>query len=806
MFEWVKGKNAELLAPAGGKEQYISATENGANAIYVGGSLFNARAKAENFDLNAMEEAVDFGHLKGVKTYVTMNTLIKDVEMDKALAYAKDLYKIGVDALILQDMGLTYQIRNDLPDMEIHLSTQGSIYSLEGVQVAEKMGFSRVVLARELSLDEIREIAAGTNIELEVFVHGAYCICYSGQCQMSRSFGGRSGNRGACAQPCRHLYKGDSGDRGHLISPKDFNFLSQVGKLLDAGVASLKIEGRMKSPEYVAEVTRTYRKYLDEFTSNISHVRQHSHGYKSPEANRKKPTLKVTKEDDLRLKQIFNRGGFSTGFLLGTKEESSTKLISKDIPKHQGIYVGDVVSRKNGSSLVGVKVNGAVKILEMGDGIEIRGSEATTNQISYLKEIAKGLYRIGDFRGKISRGDKVYRLWSKMQMSELGKTFDSINMDSHRGEKHYAVDFQIKAFGGKLEAKAQVDVGIGEVFEDVQSLEIEQAQSKGLAEIDVIKIFSKVGESPFKIGNISVEMGEAFFAPKSKINSMRRSLIENLEKRLISSYKRELPKLEAKANQDALHVGSEERKTKLGDKVTTIYESYEEKASGRLELYFYTTEKALEFAKSNSQGILLKSWHGEITYLLPIAEIMEKPRLVKKLQGINWMGYISNVSKGKEKKIIINNLDKLVELCKDRALYIGNIEWLEILQDGDITLWGDYGLNLYNSSSRKVYKDLGLEYIAPSLEFATVSWGEYPLMTMEYDLGERELIDRKGENIKVIDRNFSDQKILVRKRNGENLERNLERVLADDPYVNAADRPRWEKELLKESYRRIYIG
>ena len=250
-------KRCELLIPAGGKKQFIAAVENGADAVYVGGRDFNARINAENFSVEELEKAVDYGHLKGVKTYVTMNTLLDDEQLEPALLKAAQYYNIGVDGIIIQDMGLGLLIKENVPKLPIHLSTQAGTYDAEGVEAAAGLGYERVVLARELSLEEIKR-AVKTGIEIEVFIHGALCMCYSGQCQLSRYIGGRSGNKGACAQPCRLPYTGMNNhnyQQTYPLSPKDLCLIEDIGALAEAGVASLKVEGRMKSPEYVAIVT-----------------------------------------------------------------------------------------------------------------------------------------------------------------------------------------------------------------------------------------------------------------------------------------------------------------------------------------------------------------------------------------------------------------------------------------------------------------------------------------------------------------------------------------------------------------------
>src|SRR5574344_730812 len=250
----------ELLAPAGSMESFKAAIEAGADAIYIGGKMFGARSFAPNFSNDEIKEAVYYAHLYGVKVYVTVNTLIYDNEVDALLDYVKYLHRVGVDAVIMQDIGMIDLVRKTLPYLDIHASTQAHIHNLDGTLLMEKLGLKRTVLARETSIDKIKYIKENSNIEIEIFVHGALCISYSGQCLMSSLIGGRSGNRGQCAGSCRLKYDviDELGNKlnkdDYPLSTKDLNTLSYVGELIEAGVASLKIEGRMKSSEYVYTV------------------------------------------------------------------------------------------------------------------------------------------------------------------------------------------------------------------------------------------------------------------------------------------------------------------------------------------------------------------------------------------------------------------------------------------------------------------------------------------------------------------------------------------------------------------------
>ena len=289
----------ELLAPAGDMECLYAAVAAGADAIYVGGKRFGARAFAKNFELDELASAVRYCHLHGVKLYVTLNTLIEDREMSDAVQYAASLYRIGVDALIVADLGASAAIRRYVPDLELHASTQMSVHSSLGSVAAASLGVSRTVVARELSLREMRSVVENSPCEIEVFLHGALCVCHSGQCLFSSMVGGRSGNRGECAQPCRLPFNGGR----YLLSLKDLSLADHIPELIDSGGASLKIEGRMKSPDYVYAVTSVYRRLLDEGRAADG------------------------KEREL-LRRAFSRGGFTDGYFVGRTKNGMTGIRS----------------------------------------------------------------------------------------------------------------------------------------------------------------------------------------------------------------------------------------------------------------------------------------------------------------------------------------------------------------------------------------------------------------------------------------------------------------------------------------------
>ena len=294
-----KNSLPELLAPAGDMECLYAAVAAGADAIYVGGKRFGARAFAKNFEIDELASAVRYCHLNGVKLYVTLNTLIEDKEMAEAVEYAAELYRIGVDALIVADLGVMAAIRRHVPDLELHASTQMSVHNTPGVSAAADLGATRVVVARELSYEDICRVVADSPVEIEVFLHGALCVCHSGQCLFSSLVGGRSGNRGECAQPCRLPFNGGK----YPLSLKDLSLADHIPELIESGVASLKIEGRMKSPEYVYSVTSIYRRLLDE-----------NRGATAPERE--------------ILRRAFSRGGFTDGYFKGVTDKGMTGIRS----------------------------------------------------------------------------------------------------------------------------------------------------------------------------------------------------------------------------------------------------------------------------------------------------------------------------------------------------------------------------------------------------------------------------------------------------------------------------------------------
>lgn len=495
-------RKVELLAPAGSIESLYAAINNGADAVYLGGSKFSARAYASNFDNETMKKAVDYCHSYGVKIYVTMNTLLKEKELNEAIKYVGYLYEIGVDALIVQDLGLVNLIQEKYSDFEIHASTQVTIHNGEGAIYFKEKGFTRIVLSRELSLEEIKHISKDLNIETEIFIHGALCVCYSGQCLMSSMIGGRSGNRGRCAQPCRMEYTLKSNNMGekkaYLLSPKDMCTIENIKDIIDSGAYSLKVEGRMKRPEYVAGVVENYRKAIDKEYYN------------------KKFNVQEGKKV---LLQLFNREGFSTAYL---RKNIGKDMMSYKFPKNTGVEIGKVLD--NGEVIL-------KESLSLGDGIRFKDKGFTLSKILKNKQEVKKA-EIGDrvtlFPKEYKKGEILYRTSSKELFLSLEESIKPyMKKISLRGEVDFKVNFKIKlktSFMGK----------IYEVEGDI----VEKASNKPLDKERIINALKKSGEYPYKLENIEFSAFEEGFIKIASLNNLRRELFDKILKDVTSKYRR----------------------------------------------------------------------------------------------------------------------------------------------------------------------------------------------------------------------------------------------------------------------------
>lgn len=501
--------NREVLAPAGTYECFRAAINAGADAVYLGGSMFGARAFAGNFEEAELIKAIRTAHLYGRKVYLTVNTLLRNDELEKLVQYVKPYYEEGLDAVIVQDYGVFAVLREAFPGLDLHASTQMTITGEYGAQLLKDMGAARVVPARELSAKEIRDIYDNVDVEIESFVHGALCYCYSGQCLLSSMIGGRSGNRGRCAQPCRLTYSANGISEKYLLSPKDMCTIEAVPDILDAGVYSLKIEGRMKSPEYVAGVSYAYRKYVDMY------LEKGRDGYR------------VEEQDIRQLMDLYNRGGFCKGYYYAQNDKS---MMTFDRPNHQGIVIGNI---KNGELILSQEVNPG-DVLEFPDGSEYT---TPTGKKSGRLALPKGVLK------NPKNGAAVYRTRNNELLGQLRAGYIDndikipVRMEIFLKSGERAC---LKLLSGDKELVVYGDV-------------LEPSDKRPAVREDVVKQLKKLGGTAFSSdeGSIVTDIQGSPFVPVRLLNDLRRNALEELESMLLSGYKRNHEYMKVQASMTA---------------------------------------------------------------------------------------------------------------------------------------------------------------------------------------------------------------------------------------------------------------
>ena len=511
----------ELLAPAGTKEAFYAAVENGANAVYLAGKMFGARAYAANFDEQELSDVIRYAHLKNVQVHVAVNTIIDNEELPKLKEYLSFLSSVGADAVLVQDLGAARLAQQIAPSLPLHASTQMTIHNSAGVKALAALGFSRVVLARELSIPEIQKICRESSVEIECFVHGALCVCYSGQCLMSSMIGGRSGNRGRCAQPCRLPYTlidaagrdvlGDSAGN-FLLSPRDLNAVDLIPQLLDAGIYSLKIEGRMKRPEYVATIVRTYRKAIDHYLAA------------------KKPPI----DDDDRdhLAQVFNRD-FTTAYM---ERHQGKQMMSDRRPNNRGLLVGRVVDYDARTEMVSLKL---ARDLAVGDQLDfwVKVGGRVSAEIEHLYD------EDGRECLAASAGDIVsFRIRGRVRMHDRAfKVYDAKLMETAR--RSYAADSLAKIpVAMHLHAKLQapltlhVEDDAGNCVDEKSEYLPVRATKRPLTDEIAKAQMERLGTTAFVMKELTCEIDPEVMVPVSELNKLRRAAIAALEEIRLSRF------------------------------------------------------------------------------------------------------------------------------------------------------------------------------------------------------------------------------------------------------------------------------
>lgn len=505
----------ELLAPAGDFSCLKAAIEAGCDAVYIGGKLFGARAFSSNFTDDEIIKAINYAHLFGVKVYVTTNTLIYDKEVERFLEYILFLHKNNVDAVIIQDLGMLDLVRQTFPNLEVHASTQMHIHNLDGASFMEKLGVKRVVLARETSISKIKEIKEKTNIDIEIFIHGALCVSYSGQCLMSSLIGNRSGNRGTCAGSCRQSYSIVDENNNIILnnkyplSMKDLCSLENLKTLLDIGVTSLKIEGRMKSSSYVYTVVKLYRLAIDSYYKNNN--------------------IYIDEKELYNLKKIFNRE-FTKGFLF---DEENNKVINMKRPNHQGVEIGKVINYKNNVAMI--KLNDEINI---NDGLRIVGKKDIGVNVNnfYINSKLVKTAKKGDIitikvNDKVEKDDKVLLTLDSKLNEEINNIISSNQRKVLVKAKFIAkedkqITFELTDFINKVVV--------------ISENKVTKALNKPITKEEIKEKLNKIKDTVYKYESLDIEIDDNIFIPLNIINDLKRKAFEELNnKRLYKiPYKR----------------------------------------------------------------------------------------------------------------------------------------------------------------------------------------------------------------------------------------------------------------------------
>ena len=666
----------EILAPAGSMECLKAAVAAGADAVYTGGALFGARAYAHNLTEEELLEAIDYVHLHGKRLYLTVNTLIKDREMEKQMYdYLLPYYRQGLDAVIVQDIGLFRFIRKHFPDLPIHASTQMTLTGVDGAKFLEKEGAQRIVTSRELSMAEVKKIADETELEIESFVHGALCYCYSGQCLFSSFIGGRSGNRGQCAQPCRLLYQTPEAKKPqYLLSLKDICTLELIPEMIESGIYSFKIEGRMKKPEYAAAVAFQYRKYADLY---LKYYEECPAG-EDPAVYAMK-RYRVREEDRQMLLYLYNRGGFHTGYY---HTQNGREMVSLNRPNHAGVPAVKVLAKKGRN--VTAK---ALTDLYPQDIIELpmrKGREKADNY-TCKDAVRKGMnVQIPVFADTPFKRDEI---WMRTRNSTL---IDTLHEEFVNGKIKERICGTFRLYPQEA---ATLTVKCRDAEITVTGEKAQEALSQPMSRERIEKQLRKTGNTEFEFSFLKAEIGEKVFLPMQSLNELRREALETLEKVICEKYRRSG---EVK--------DPEEDKTEL---------STEEEVLSGWTASVRTAEQM--------EVILEEEAIGRI-----YVDCTMFPRIWEKDSYVEWITKVH--AAGKEIYLVMpyifrERTRKQYEAAYNRifgagwdGILIANYESFAFLKEHGYTgrIMTDYNLYEFNQESRKFWKEKGVfEFTAP---------------------------------------------------------------------------------------------
>ncbi|MGN0506924.1 MAG: DUF3656 domain-containing protein [Lachnospiraceae bacterium] len=732
----MKQRKPEILAPAGSVESLRAAVAAGADAVYIGGSRFGARAYAESTQNDSLLAAIDYAHLKNRRVYLTVNTLLKEQELSEELYdYIRVYYEGGVDAVIVQDVGVLHFLAAHFPKLPIHASTQMTLVSGDGVSMLSGYPVTRVVPARELSLAEVRQLRESTALELETFVHGALCYCYSGQCLFSSMIGGRSGNRGRCAQPCRMPYTlSESGEKvcetAYLLSPKDMCTLDKIPQLVLAGIDSFKIEGRMKRPEYTAGVTAAYRKLTDLYFE---------YGEQEFDRYLKKHPQILTEQLE-HVSDLYNRGGFTDGYYF---HYHGPDMMSMERPNHSGLLVGEVVSTKGGKAGIRLDIEA-----EPQDVLEIRAEKETYEfTVGKAGLEQKGFYETNVKRGfPLTKGLPVYRTKNESLLKLLKENYSERTFQSK-------VNGVFTAFSGKP-ASLTVSIAAKEcgsilprkddtmrtVTVTVKGDVVTEAKNQPVTKEKIEEQLKKTGESDFSFESLSVQAGDNIFLPMGKIKELRREAFARLAEEILSGYKRKLPEKTVAVCHAAVSSEMPQNASAcIPELICLVSERAQWKAvmdvlevsTVYLDLQNEPLSEQLTLARQTEAG-------GKKAFLV-------FPHIFRQKERVRYEQAEELFSKGGFSGVLVKSLEELAFL-KEQS-------WAEHME---IRL--NYNLYVYNSEAKRFFREQGYSrFTAPvelnSEELETLGvedcdllvYGRLPLMVSTQCVRDNVLVCRQGK-------------------------------------------------------------
>ncbi|MBW6451663.1 MAG: DUF3656 domain-containing protein [DPANN group archaeon] len=726
----INKKKPELLSPAGSIESVIAAVENGADSVYFGTDHFNARLNAPNIGLDTIRDAIDYCHLRDVKAYAVMNTLIADWELRNAVDTVRSLYNEGIDVIVIQDIGFAHLIHHLFPDLAIHASTQMTIHNTGGASFLKNLGFKRVILSREVSIEDTNIIRKRAGIEIETFIHGALCLSYSGQCLMSSFVFQRSGNFGVCAQPCRLRYALGkiSGDNieilkkpCYLISPKDLNTSDKITELIESDIDALKIEGRMRSPTYVSTVTRTYRNLIDSKDTDIND-----------------------------LTKVFNRG-FTNGFLFSDTKD----FINETKQDNLGQYVGKCISYDDNVKLVKIKLD---EKISMGDGIRIDvdeefeksgvieyGCKIKYMQVNKSKAQTAKPGQIASVRiyGNIKEGSPVYKTFEKKLDTKSKETF--VN---NKQIKKIQINLKIRL---KIDKPLSVSVSDGVHNITVETKIDAQKALKYPTTCELLEHeLSRLGNTPFVINKFECDLTDGLMIPLSEIGQVRRNLIEQLELKRTEilrktddvAFNKRLKDFDLESGEKQIQI---KRDTKISVQVSTLTSAKNAMDSGADEIIIGNEFKSKDQIDYLVVKDIVKKSGKVLSYQTPSIlsdkEIKEILKVVKDLEPDN---------------VLVSNLGLLKRLID--------------MKENKPEIHIDYPTNIYNKLSAKLFEKTDnnikrlclstelsqamIETISKNIDIDTeiIVHGNIPIITSEYCIFQNDCKKQCIENHVLIDR------------------------------------------------------